>query len=105
MFVAPAVCEVEPVTANYVAEPVLTLTVKRSAPLVVIAPWVATMLAVSTLYSVIERPVVLATPLVNVSAVSEPKLIALLELFVTVGVVAGLLEALAPEKVMLWLPV
>ena len=109
---APAVCGEEPVTTNFAETSGLTVTESRSVPVVVIeveplppSVALATTFAVSTLYSFIERPVVFATPAVKVSAVRDPKLIAVAELFVTVGVVAGLVEALAPEKVMLWLPV
>ena len=45
------------------------------------------------------------TPLVKVTAVVLPKLIALAELLVTVGVTAGPVELLAPLKVRLCEPV
>ncbi len=45
------------------------------------------------------------TPLVNVTAVDEPKAIADAALFVTVGAVAGLVELEAPLKVRLCAPV
>jgi hypothetical protein len=43
-------------------------------------------------------------PFVNVIAVAVPKLVAVLELFVTAGTLPPG-ELLAPEKVKLWLPV
>ncbi len=46
----------------------------------------------------------MATPLVNVTAVVEPKFVAAAELLVTVGGVTGLVELLAPLKVRFFAP-
>ena len=47
----------------------------------------------------------MATPLVNVTAVVEPKFVAAAELLVTVGGVTGLVELEAPLKVRFFAPV
>jgi hypothetical protein len=44
-------------------------------------------------------PETVATPLLKVIAVVEPKAVAVPLLFVTVGAVTGLVEELAPENV------
>src|SRR5712692_5080387 len=101
---APAVCAAEPVTTRREAAAALTTTLRRSAPAALIVPSVTAMVGDSTLYSFIEPPV-LETPLVKVTAVVEPKLIAAAALFVTVGAVTGLVLLLAPLRVTLWAPV
>lgn len=77
----------------------LTTTVKLPDPAELIEPSVAPIVAVCALYSTIVR-VPVDTPLVNVIAVAVPKLVPF-----TVGLVTGLGDELAPEKVRLWLPV
>src|SRR5437899_1983742 len=99
---ATAVWLAPPVSANVGAAAAVTATVSRSAPVVVIAPWVATMLAVSALYSFLAPLLWLETGrwlVVKVIVVAVPKLTTVPVLSVTVGWVTGLAEALAPEKV------
>ena len=84
---------------------VLTVIARPAA--VEIEPSVAVMLAVSALLSVITPffdEATAATPEVKVSAVAEPKEIAVPALLTTVGA-APLGLAVAPEKVRLWGPV
>jgi hypothetical protein len=82
-----------------------TVTDKASLPLLALmesAGSAALMFAVSALYKVITPllpPETVATPLVKLIVVDEPKAIAVPVLFFTVGAVTGLAELLAPEKV------
>ncbi len=100
----PAVCVAVPVTTRRDAAAALTATLSRSVPAARIVPSVTATTAASTLYSFIEPPVV-ETPLVKVTAVVEPKSIAVAALLVTVGAVTGLVELLAPLKVRFFAPV
>src|SRR5437764_371902 len=96
----PAVCDAEPVTTSLLALAALTVTERRSVLVALMVPSVTAIVADSASYSVME---LVATPPVKVSAVVEPKLIAVLELLVAVGVVPPAL-GLAPENVRFLLP-
>ena len=85
-----------------------TTTDNRSLPDELIEPSEALIVALSALYKAITPlllPDTVATPLVNVIVVAVPKLTAEPLLSFTVGVVDGLVDELAPEKVRLLSPV
>ncbi|CAM4272287.1 hypothetical protein AQBE111736_08780 [Aquirufa beregesia] len=73
------------------------MTLKLSPPVELMEPSVTETVADSALYKDIGTEE--ATPLVNVITVPVPKLMSAAFLSVTVGLVAGLVEILAPEKV------
>src|ERR1700674_5554918 len=106
LFATPAVwlIEFEPptVVTSFVAAAAFTASVKLPVPDELMMLSVTLTTAVSASYSVITPllfPATVGTPLVNVIAVAEPKTTAVPLLLVTVGLVAGLDEACAPEKV------
>ncbi|CAM4376368.1 hypothetical protein AQBE111736_13885 [Aquirufa beregesia] len=93
----PLVCGEVNETANLSKPAGETVTDNLFPPVDRIVPSVAEIVAASALYKTID-PV--ATPAVKVKLVAVPKLVP-----ATVGVVAGLGEASAPEKVMFLAPV
>lgn len=93
----PLVCGPAKLNANLLKVAGLTVTLKRSDPLVVTEPSVATTEADSTLYKLM---LTVATPLLKVTLVAVPKLVP-----ATVGLVAGLEDAFAPLKVIDLAPV
>ena len=103
----PLVCGLARFTANLFIPAAETVTDKRSLPLELMEPSVTLMIAASALYSVITPllpPETVATPLLKLIAVAEPKAIAVPVLFITVGAVTGSVELLAPEKVRFLVP-
>jgi len=82
--------------SSFVAEPALTVTDNRFAPVVVSEPCVATIVADSALNNTMDA---VATPFVNVNEVADPNAVP-----ATVGAVAGLEETDAPVKVTAFAP-
>ena len=105
MNATPSVCGLIRLNANLFMDVAETVTDKLSLPLLALmesAASAALMFASSALYKVITPllpPETVATPLVKLIVVDEPKAIAVPVLFFTVGAVTGLAELLAPEKV------
>src|SRR5947208_8218545 len=98
----PFVCGLVRLSANLARIAALAVTVRRSVPAALIVPSVTAIVAVSALNSVItplEAPETLARPLLKVIVVAVPKFTAVPVLLVTVGLVTGLVDAFAPEKV------
>ncbi len=93
----PLICGLVKLTANFVILDSETVTANVPPVFELMVPSVAFTAAASALYKIIE-PV--ATPAVKVKLVAVPKLVP-----ATVGVVAGLGEANAPEKVKFLEPV
>ena len=93
----PLVCGLVKLTANLLKVEGLTVTFKVPPVFELIDPSVALIVAASALYKAM-LPV--ATPAVKVKLVAVPKFVP-----ATVGLVAGLLDAAAPEKVMFLAPV
>ena len=104
----PAVCglDADVVTVRRFALAGTTATSRRSAPVVVTPPSVATTWAVSTLVRVrlLEPEAAVETPPEKASDVLLPKATAAGAVSVTVGVVTGLGEFAPPEKVIVWVP-
>ena len=98
----PLICGLVKLTANFVIVDALTATVKRSAPAAEILPSVTATTADSTLYNFM---LVVTVPDANVKAVAVPKAISVAELLVTLGVVTGAVELVAPENVKFLEPV
>ncbi|CAM4375949.1 hypothetical protein AQBE111736_13870 [Aquirufa beregesia] len=93
----PFTCGLAKLTASLLKLDSEAVTDKRSAPAATIDPSVAAIVADSALYNTMEA---VATPFVKVKLVPVPKSVP-----ATVGAVTGLLELLAPEKVIVCEPV
>ena len=102
MNAVPLVCGLVKLTANLLKAAALTATLNRSAPAADIAPSVTATKAVSTLYNFM---LVVTAPDANVKAVVDPKAISVAALLVTLAVVTGAVELVAPEKVKFFEPV
>ena len=98
----PFTCGLAKLTANLLKAAALTATVKRSAPAAEILPSLTATTADSTLYNFM---LVVTAPDANVKAVVVPKAMSVAELLVTLGVVTGELELVAPENVKFLEPV
>jgi hypothetical protein len=98
----PFVCGLVKLTANLVIVDALTATVKRSAPAAEILPSVTATTADSTLYNFM---LVVTAPEAKVKAVVDPNAISAAAVLVTLGVVTGAVELVAPEKVKFLEPV
>ncbi|CAM3431043.1 hypothetical protein AQEC111735_09080 [Aquirufa ecclesiirivi] len=98
----PFVCGLVKLTANLVIVDALTATVKRSAPAAEILPSVTATTADSTLYNFMF---VVTAPEAKVKAVVDPNAISAAAVLVTLGVVTGAVELVAPEKVKFFEPV
>ncbi|CAM3492718.1 hypothetical protein AQEC111735_12115 [Aquirufa ecclesiirivi] len=98
----PLICGLVKLTANLLKLAALTATVKRSAPAAEILPSVTATTADSTLYNFM---LVVTVPEAKVKAVVEPNAISAAAVLVTLGVVTGAVELVAPEKVKFLEPV
>ncbi|CAM3912779.1 hypothetical protein AQAU111925_13145 [Aquirufa aurantiipilula] len=87
----PVTCGLARLTASLLKLFSVTVTDKRSTPPADMVPSVASIIADSALYNTIEA---VATPLLKFKLVPVPKSVE-----ATVGAVAGLVELVAPEKV------
>ena len=96
-------CDAAKLTVSWLNVPVLTVTAKRSEPLEAVIPAVlAATLAVSAAYN---TRLELATPLLNVTTVLVPKLVATAVLLVALAVKLPLGDKLAPENTRVLSPV
>ena len=102
LFAAPAVDVALPVIFKRVAVPALTVTLRRSVVAALIEPSVTVIVADAAWYNRITplfTPLTVATPDVNVIAVTVPKFVATPTSSLTVAVVTGFADAFAPENV------